>query len=220
MTLRLNGSTSGYVEIDAPATAGSNTLTLPNGNGTSGQYLRTDGSGGLSWQTLPAAGTTWTSSFVNINGTTGTLFSSIPNKVRQIRITFAAVSTNSTVRVRLQLGDSGGIESSGYVYNSTYHGIGQGQLNTINDNGFTSGSWAAGPNIYTGYFLINRLTDQATTSNVTYVCNGGFEIQNDGYNAVLNGRKELSGEIDRVSFNTQDGSTTFDSGTVRIDYLS
>jgi hypothetical protein len=49
MTLRLNGSTSGYVEIDAPATAGSNTLVLPNGNGTNGQYLQTNGSGGLSW---------------------------------------------------------------------------------------------------------------------------------------------------------------------------
>jgi hypothetical protein len=49
MTLRLNGSTSGYVEIDAPATAGSNTLTLPNGNGSSGQYLQTNGSGALSW---------------------------------------------------------------------------------------------------------------------------------------------------------------------------
>jgi hypothetical protein len=29
MTLRLNGSTSGYVEIDAPAVAGSNTIVLP-----------------------------------------------------------------------------------------------------------------------------------------------------------------------------------------------
>ena len=58
MTLRLNGSTSGYVEIDAPAVAGSNTLTLPNGNGSSGQYLQTNGSGGLSWVTpaTPAAG--------------------------------------------------------------------------------------------------------------------------------------------------------------------
>jgi hypothetical protein len=58
MTLRLNGSTSGYVEIDAPAAAGSNTLTLPNGNGSSGQYLQTNGSGGLSWVTpaTPAAG--------------------------------------------------------------------------------------------------------------------------------------------------------------------
>jgi len=49
MALRLNGATSGYVEIDAPATAGSNTLTLPNGNGTSGQVLSTDGAGALSW---------------------------------------------------------------------------------------------------------------------------------------------------------------------------
>lgn len=31
MTLRLNGSTSGYVELDAPAVAGNNTLILPSG---------------------------------------------------------------------------------------------------------------------------------------------------------------------------------------------
>ena len=49
MAIRLNGSTSGYVELDAPATAGSNTLVLPTGNGTNGQYLQTNGSGGLSW---------------------------------------------------------------------------------------------------------------------------------------------------------------------------
>ena len=52
MSLRLNGSTSGYVELDAPAAAGSNTLVLPDGNGTSGQYLQTNGSGTLSWQTV------------------------------------------------------------------------------------------------------------------------------------------------------------------------
>lgn len=35
MSLRLNGATSGYTEIDAPATAGNNTLTLPAaGTGT------------------------------------------------------------------------------------------------------------------------------------------------------------------------------------------
>ena len=56
MTIRLNGQTSGYVELEAPATAGSNTLVLPTNNGTSGQYLQTNGSGALSWQTLPAAG--------------------------------------------------------------------------------------------------------------------------------------------------------------------
>jgi hypothetical protein len=56
MTLRLNGSTSGFTEIDAPAIAGSNTLTLPGGNGTNGQVLTTDGAGALSFTTVAGAG--------------------------------------------------------------------------------------------------------------------------------------------------------------------
>jgi len=52
MTLRLNGATSGYTEIDAPAVAGNNTITLPTGNGTAGQVLQTNGSGTLSWETF------------------------------------------------------------------------------------------------------------------------------------------------------------------------
>ena len=49
MTLKLNGSSSGYTSIDAPAAAGSNTLVLPTGNGSAGQVLVTDGSGNLSF---------------------------------------------------------------------------------------------------------------------------------------------------------------------------
>lgn len=49
MTLRLNGSTSGYTEIDAPAVAGSNTLVLPGGNGSNRQVLMGDGAGALSF---------------------------------------------------------------------------------------------------------------------------------------------------------------------------
>ena len=57
MTIRLNGQTSGYVELKSPDNAGSNTLTLPDGNGSAGQYLQTSGaSGTLSWQTVPNNG--------------------------------------------------------------------------------------------------------------------------------------------------------------------
>jgi len=45
----LSGATSGTVTIAAPAAAGSNTLTLPTGNGTAGQFLQTNGSGALSF---------------------------------------------------------------------------------------------------------------------------------------------------------------------------
>ena len=49
--LRLQDSSGGeYVALQAPATLGSNyTLTLPTSDGDSGQYLQTDGSGALSW---------------------------------------------------------------------------------------------------------------------------------------------------------------------------
>jgi len=44
--VRLNGSTSGYTEIDAPAVAGSNTLTLPTGAGSANQLLKNGSTAG------------------------------------------------------------------------------------------------------------------------------------------------------------------------------
>ena len=49
MSIRLNGSTSGYAEIDSPAVGGNNTLILPGGNGNADQVLGGNGSGTLSW---------------------------------------------------------------------------------------------------------------------------------------------------------------------------
>jgi len=46
MSLRLNGSNSGFSEITAPATAGDNTLTLPTGNGSANQFLKNSGTAG------------------------------------------------------------------------------------------------------------------------------------------------------------------------------
>ena len=47
MTLRLNGSTSGYVELDAPAVAGTSALTLPASSGTVATTAYADTAGGL-----------------------------------------------------------------------------------------------------------------------------------------------------------------------------
>lgn len=52
-TLRLSGSTSGYVGLAPAATAGSTTYTLPTADGTLGQLLSTNGSGTLSWTNPP-----------------------------------------------------------------------------------------------------------------------------------------------------------------------
>ena len=58
MTLKLNGSSSGSVSIDAPAatTGGADvTFALPVADGTANQVLTTNASGQLQWKTLPFA---------------------------------------------------------------------------------------------------------------------------------------------------------------------
>ena len=72
MALRLNGSSSGYVELEVPAAAGSHTLTLPDSGGSSGQYLQTDGSGTLSWQTVATPTVIEASGFNTANGGSAT----------------------------------------------------------------------------------------------------------------------------------------------------
>ncbi len=51
-TLRLSGSTSGYVGFSPAAAAGSTTYTLPSADGTSGQALTTNGSATLAWSSV------------------------------------------------------------------------------------------------------------------------------------------------------------------------
>jgi hypothetical protein len=48
-TLRLSGATTGYVGIAPGGSSGHATYTLPSSDGTSGQVLKTDSSGTLSW---------------------------------------------------------------------------------------------------------------------------------------------------------------------------
>ncbi len=71
-TLRLSGSTSGYVGLTPAAAAGSTTYTLPSADGSSGQFLSTNGSGTLSWSAASGGSVSqWTTSSSNIYYNTG-----------------------------------------------------------------------------------------------------------------------------------------------------
>jgi hypothetical protein len=110
MTLRLNGSTSGYTEIDAPATAGNNNLKLPTGNGSDGNILGTDGAGNLSWvngrMVLETAQASTSGTSVDFTG--------IPSWVKKITVMFTGVSTNGSSAVIVQIG-AGSFTTSGYL---------------------------------------------------------------------------------------------------------
>ena len=76
-TLRLSGSSSGYVGLAPAAAAGSTTYTLPSADGSSNQVLQTNGSGVLSWATsgsgtVTSVSGTGTVSGISLSGTVTT----------------------------------------------------------------------------------------------------------------------------------------------------
>ena len=212
MTLRLNGSTSGYVEIDAPATAGSNTLTLPNGNGTSGQYLQTDGSGGLSWQTLPAAGTTWTSSVVSATGS-GVELTGIPATAQQIIIAYNEVSTDGNAGQAVQLGDAGGYETTGYYYNFGALGVSPtGYYRSNSTSSFHNDSFALASQVYWGTIILTKAGGNFW--NILW----RFNEQTSNYNGFCFGGKATSAALTQVKFAPTSGN--WDAGQVNFKYLA
>jgi hypothetical protein len=95
-TIRLSGSSSGYVGIAPAAAAGSTTYTMPSADGSSGQVLSTNGSGTLSWASASAfpAGTAML--FVQTAAPTGWT-KSVTHDNKALRIVSGAASSGGSV---------------------------------------------------------------------------------------------------------------------------
>ncbi len=208
MTLRLNGSTSGYTEIDAPAVAGSNTLVLPTGNGSADQALVTNGSGTLSFadrgrMVLETAQAT----------TSGTSkdFTGIPSWVKRITVMFNGVSTSGTSSVLVQLG-AGSVTTSGYTSSSSLNATGVATVNST-----------------TGFIQTYSGNDSATATRCgsiqftligsnTWAASGVVGLSNTPSTTMIGGTIALSGTLDRVRITTVNGTDTFDAGSINILY--
>ena len=206
--VRINGSTSGYTEIDAPAVAGSNTLTLPTGNGTSGQVLVTNGSGALSWSdrgrmTLATAQ----------NSTSGTSidFTGIPSWVKRVTVMFNGVSTNGTSIVQIQIG-SGSITSSGYTGYAYRAGVGGNNFASMSAGFVVSDSQPATATRY-GTLVLSTMS-----SNIWIMAGSLTDSSASGGSCLINGAVTLSGTLDRVRITTVNGTDTFDAGSINILY--
>ena len=215
MTLRLNGSTSGYTEIDAPAVAGSNTLVLPGGNGSNGNILGTDGAGNLSW--VNGRMVAGTAKAFNWNGlTTNEVidFENIPSWAKRITVMLDSVSTNGTSLFLLQLGDSGGIETTSYS-SSAFGGVNGNVVGgTASTAGFVLSSAGLATYSMCGHAIITNLQSNTWVSSGTL----GATSANAGWSH--GGTKTLSGTLDRIRITTvlAGASNQFDAGTINILY--
>lgn len=212
MTIRLNGATAGYVELNAPDSAGSNTLTLPDGNGTAGQYLQTNGSGTLSWAEPAETGATWvTGTLTSLSGSTVTI-TGIPSNAVQVLITIQDSSiSGDTSNHFLRLGTSSGIVSSNYAgaTGAVYGGTAAAAANETAS--FRIDSLSSTSHSFSGHILITKIDtgDYVATAQLHSTYNQG--------NSFFGGRVQLGGTLDRVQWGS---GQNFDSGQIRVDYLT
>ena len=208
MSIRLNGSTSGYTEIDAPAVAGSNTLVLPTGNGSADQALVTNGSGTLSFADRGriVQGTAQ-------NSTSGTSidFTGIPSWVKRVTVMFAGVSTNGTSLPTLRLGTSSGFVTSGYL-GATAH-IGSSSTAYANHSSAfkLTAAMAAVVTVH-GHVTLANLTSN------TWTLSGSMGRSDDNFTLLTSGSISLGGVFDRLRITTENGTDTFDAGSINILY--
>ena len=203
-----NACTAGDIVVIEVYTLTSIANAIPQGGGTF--------TGGV-------AGTTFTgSSFTVPTGTlyplvsgtavsasgTSVDFTGIPSTAKRVTVMFSGVSTNGTSSLLIQLGDSGGIENTGYISTSVTDDTGGGSLGTSSTAGFVYYQDQAS---YLGYGITTIVlvgsnawvashTGRMTTTNVV---TGG-------------GGKTLSDTLTQVRITTVNGTDTFDAGTINI----
>lgn len=144
---------------------------------------------------------------------TSVTFSSIPSGVRRITIMLSGVSTSGTSNVMVQIGDSGGLETSGYL----------GAATTI------AGATPATANFTTG-FGVQATTAAGTISHGTVVLDlmnaSAFTWASHsivGHSNATNismgaGVKSLTAELTQLAITTVGGADTFDAGSINISY--
>jgi hypothetical protein len=151
----------------------------------------------------------------SVASTSGTSidFTGIPSWVKRITVMFDGVSLNSSGLIRIQLGDSGGVETTGYTGASSYAGA----SNTAGAGSYSSGFDSFGDNNASvaryGAFYISKITGN------TWCITGGYGVSTPSiYTMQFAGTKTLSDTLDRVRITSSTGTDTFDAGTINILY--
>jgi hypothetical protein len=140
-------------------------------------------------------------------------FTGIPSWAKRVTVMFNGVSTNGTSNVRVRIGPSGGVETSGYL------GASITCLSTgVNTQAFTAGfdfyDGGAAAAVRNGVMILALLA--SSTNTWTASANLG---QSDAARFIgLGGSKPLAGALSIVRITTVNGTDTFDAGSINILY--
>lgn len=145
-----------------------------------------------------------------VASTSGTAidFTGIPSWVKRITVMFSVVSTNGTSNTLVQIGDAGGIETTGYT-----SGVSQSNNTIVTSStaGFIVSSGQSAASTYSGLITISLIgSNQWILSGVLFNPVGATHPSA--------GNKTLSDVLDRIRITTVNGTDTFDAGSINILY--
>lgn len=152
-----------------------------------------------------AAAFVWTYATAGTSSGTAFDFTSIPAGITEIEVMFTGVSLDGSDNIIVQIGDSGGFETTGYV---------SGSFNTAAAVSSTAGyviGMSSAARAADGVMRIIR----SEPTGVTWHSSHGITTTN---NVVAGGgSKTLSAELTQVRV-TRTGTDNFDAGTLHVRY--
>jgi hypothetical protein len=202
------------------------TGTLPVGNGGTGVTSST-GSGSVVLSSSPTitspiisgtptgVGVLTSGTAVSASGTSVD-FTSIPSWVKRITVMLDGVSSNGSSPLIVQMGTSGGIQTSGYTgataqfQHSQFNSVFVGSTAGFN---FNDSTWALDTNVLYGTMTLTLVSSSSWLSNV--VVSNPASVTRVG---LFMGQKSLGGTLDRVRITTVGGTDSFDAGIINILY--
>lgn len=194
--------------ITLDGTAGVTSPSYGAVSGTTGTFSGNVTANGLSTELRPLVlGTAQAS-------TSGTSidFTGIPSWVSRVTVMFDGVSTSGTSQTIIQIGDSGGIENTGYAGTGTSSSA-SAVASATQTAGFMLGTSTTGATaVRSGAAFIVRLSGNTWSFM-------GIMGQSDSAQTLSGaGSKTLSATLDRIRITTVGGTDTFDAGSINILY--
>jgi hypothetical protein len=137
-------------------------------------------------------------------------FTDIPAWAEKITVMFNGVSVSGTSSPLIQIGDSGGIEATGYVSTSATVGDTNTTGLATSTIGFLVRSSSAA-NTVSGHMVLTNVSGNIWISSFTGKTSTTFVC-------ISGGDKTLSDTLTQVRVTTVNGTDTFDAGSVNIIY--
>ncbi len=140
----------------------------------------------------------------------------IPAGAKKIVVLFAGVSTSGTSEIQIQLGDAGGIETSGYLSASARFADATAVLTSNGTAGFmvmpTTAQIASA--VWHGRMELNL----ENVASFRWIASWGFGRSDGSVTTIGAGSKATSAELTTVRITTVNGSDTFDAGAINVQY--